>query len=127
MLIGSNVITCIQTGQEVTHIIDHITILIDIDRVEVKLEAAIVGTLFTGKQVELIVELDTDTCPVDGGREVVYHIVSVVRAVETLAVTVRKPVVDISFRFDAELVHIEVTFLKSILEMSVKTSLHIQV
>jgi len=71
--------------------------LIDINRVEVELEAAIVGTLFAGKQVELIVELDTDACPVDGGREVVYHIVSVVRTVETLAGTVRKQVAEITY------------------------------
>ena len=127
LLFGSNVIAYIQSGHKVTHIVDHIAVLIDVDRVEVELDTTVCGTLLSCEETELVIQFDTDSGIVDGSRQIVNHAVCIVRAVEALAIAVRKPVVDISFGFDAELVHIKVTFLKTILEMSVKASLHIQI
>ena len=127
LLFGSNVIAYIQSGHKVTHIVDHIAVLIDVDWVEVELDTTVCGTLLSCEEAELVIQFDTDSGIVDGSRQIVNHAVCIVRAVEALAIAVRKPVVDISFGFDTELVHVEVTFLKTILEMSVKASLHIQI
>ena len=127
LLVGSDIITDIQSGHEVAHIVNHVTVLVDINRVQVELDTTISRTLLSGEKIELVVQLDADAGVVDGSREIVNHAVCVVRTVEALTVTVREPVVDISFRFDAELVHIEVALLKSVPEMSVETALHIQI
>ena len=112
---------------EITHVINHITVLIDVNRIQVELDTTVCGTLLSCKKTKLVIQFDTDSGLVDGSRQIVNHAVCIVRAVKALTVTVGEPVVDITFCLDAELVHIEVTFLKSVPEMGIKATLHIQI
>ena len=127
LLFGSNVITNIQSGHEITHVINHITVLIDVNRIQVELDTTVCGTLLSCKKTKLVIQLDADSGIVDRSREIINHAVCIVRTVEALTIAVRQPVVDISFGLDTKLVHIKVTLLKTILEMSVKAPLHIQI
>ena len=48
------------------------------------------------------------------------------RAVQPLPVSVRKPVVDISFGFNAELSHFESSLFETVAEVCIETALHIE-
>ena len=68
-----------------------------------ELDTTVCGTLLSCEEAELVIQFDTDSGIVDGSRQIVNHAVCIVRAVETLTIAVRQPVVDISFGFNAEL------------------------
>ena len=55
LLIGRDIITDIQSRHKITHIINHVAVLVDINRVQVELETTVCGTLFSGKKTELVV------------------------------------------------------------------------
>ena len=76
-----NVITDVQSGHKIAHILDHVAVLVDVNRIQVELETAVSGALFTGKERELVVQLYTDTGIVNRSRYVVDHSSSLIRTV----------------------------------------------
>ena len=49
-MVVTNLVSDVQTGHEVTHVLDHIAIFVDFDRVQVEFDTTISGTLFSGKE-----------------------------------------------------------------------------
>ena len=54
------------TSEEVTHIVNHVGILVDLNGVQVEFHTTIGSALLTEEHRELIVDLYTDSCHVDG-------------------------------------------------------------
>ena len=122
-----NVITDVQSGHKIAHILDHVAVLVDVNRIQVELETAVSGALFTGKERELVVQLYTDTGIVNRSRYVVDHSSSLVRTVQTLAITIGEPAVEVALGFDTKLAHLEYSFVETVAEVGVETTLHIEI
>ena len=61
LLVRVEVINERDTRHEVAHVVDDLTVLIDLDWVYIILETTVCGTLLTGIQRELLVHLDSES------------------------------------------------------------------
>ena len=95
------------SGHEIEeHIIDHITVLVDFNRVQIVLETTVCCRLFTDGGNELVGQTYGEHGIIDGGGEVI-QCVRRVAAVQALTPAIRKPVIDVPAGFQTELVHFE--------------------
>ena len=49
-MVVTDLVSDVQTGHEVAHVLDHVAILVDFDRVQVKFDSTVRGTLFSGEE-----------------------------------------------------------------------------
>lgn len=95
------------SGHEIEeHVIDHVTVLVDFNRIQIIFEPPVCCRLFPDGGDKLISQAYRDHGIIDGGGKVI-QCVGRVTAVQALTPTVRKPVIDVPPGLLIEAVHFE--------------------
>ena len=81
--------------------------------------------MLTDSQLRPFVEFNGNERIVYRGRHIINHLLTVVGAVKTLAITIEQPVVQVTFSLYAKLVHLEFSVLKAVIKVRSEASLHV--
>ena len=125
MMILIKVIAEVHTGKKALLSTALIAIHIYIDRILVELYTSEESRMLTDSQLRPFVEFNGNERIVYRGRHIINHLLTVVRAVKTLAITIEQPVVQVTFSLYAELVHLEFSVLKAVIKVRSEASLHV--
>ena len=126
LLIRIIVVCHIQTGHEVTHVLYHVTIFVNINRIQIKFYTTIRDTLLSGKNENLFNLMPTPAQSMLVGTLSILPEPSL-PLIQTLTVTVTQQSL-ISLHFDTELLHFECALIKSgVVPFHIEITVHIKI
>ena len=127
LLVRIIIIGHIQSGHEVVHVLYHVAVFVNVNRVDIKLNSSVSSALLAGKERKLI-KFDTYTCIVNTGRNIVNITRSIITTIKTLPITIAQPIVDITLHFDAELFHLECPLIETgLIPFHIEVTMHVEI